>query len=707
MPRIRKRFGLIAVGLALASLAFASRVYGQSPRPFEITPDTAGPISLDWSGLTKDPKVIGIANNTLKGLKLRVDLGGFTRDGKPVDLSAHLGVDSKDVTLPAAGIVYIRIRAANATIPSDIQAGSYTGFLTISESSNLLRKQVTILSTVPPKPSPCQLQALVPSGNRLVVRVWRQLPSPIFSNLWGENFRLPLREAVAAVSPGTPRLSYLSRSQGGGGAFVRLNEKAGPLQDEQGPYVQLTLEGVNHAGQYDGTISLSPRPAGASAEASTASLNPAVEQNITVSVTDIIVWPILVIVLGILITQVTKYYFGVKRQIWSWRQSEAEVGVSYKQAKQEFSATAGKHNLFTVYSIEKNLTERRKEILDRIQSIDKLSSFSLQDDAPAHNGRSVTDELAGLSAKVLIWAQFPINVIRLRDEMVRAYPVEIADAKEPRAAGPRQLPKIISQCGDAMLGGSIDVDAIECRGAELKAWAAVLTVWGHLYRDFIFCYRQILRMKACDDAAPAEKKLSQEDRDHLGSANQELEGTLARLWEVEAGDDKGIEEIEASLTSIQASLRSLDARLKELGLASDKMSLDSVAEFPIVDFLEAPPTDVVIAHQVTAYQPLSLIARIRDLNNDRTKWRGLRAENDESRARYYRAQTLKWDRLTVGVAALITIITALQVNYFGAAFGSLKDYATLFVWAVGSQSVIEAFSGLLGRVFSSFKVGVH
>lgn len=697
-PKLRKGLSLIKVAVALVSLAVTSNAYAQSSRPFEIALDTSGPITLDWNSLRKVPKVVGINNTTLKEVKLRVDLGGFIRrDGQPVDLSAHLSVEPNEVTLPAAGIGYVRITAANASLPPDIQTGNHTGFLTISESSGLFRKQITIASSDSPK-------MLTPSAGRVVVRVWRWSPLPVFSGLWGESFSLPLKQKAAVVPPGTPGLFYLSRNQGGS-AFARLTEEQKAIQDEKEPSVQLTIGGVKHAGQYDGTINLTPRLAGVFAEPSVASQTASSDlpPTITVYVTDIIVWPILVIVIGILITQVTKYYFGVKRQIWTWRQGEAELGVSLKQAKQEFSATATKHDLFTVYSIEKNLAERRKVLLDRIRSIDKLSSFSLQDDVAARHVRSVTDELAWLSAKIRAWSQFPMSVIRLRDEMTRAYPLEIAvAARETRAEGLMQLPKIISQCGDAILGGPFDLDAIESRGAELKTWAAVLPVWGRLYRDSISCRRELGRIKACDASAPEGKKLGEKDRQFLDSSSKRLEETLARLWAMETGDHEVIGEIKTSLTSIQESLSSLDAG-RELGLASREMSSHSVSAFPIGASLEAPLTDGDTANQVAAYQPLSLIARIRNLKAERTEWRGLRAENDESRAQYYRAQTLKWDRLTVAVAAIITVITGLQANYFGAAFGSLKDYATLFVWAVGSQVAIEAFSNVLGRVFSSLR----
>jgi hypothetical protein len=50
------------------------------------------------------------------------------------------------------------------------------------------------------------------------------------------------------------------------------------------------------------------------------------------------------------------------------------------------------------------------------------------------------------------------------------------------------------------------------------------------------------------------------------------------------------------------------------------------------------------------------------------------------------------------------VVTGLQSYYFGIPFGTLKDYAGLFVWAVGTQAAIEALSAMLGRLIPSLKI---
>ena len=55
------------------------------------------------------------------------------------------------------------------------------------------------------------------------------------------------------------------------------------------------------------------------------------------------------------------------------------------------------------------------------------------------------------------------------------------------------------------------------------------------------------------------------------------------------------------------------------------------------------------------------------------------------------------------MAAVVTVWGALVTSYFDKPFGSFRDYATLFIWGVGTTAALEAVNSLLGSVVSPLR----
>jgi hypothetical protein len=691
-PAGRWKFNVGAALSALILVLWASPgVPAQTVKQVEFTPDDASLYSLDWDTLKESPKVFTLVNLTADRLHLRVELSDFVgpdQKGAPANISRYLKIDPPEFDLSPQATIRFKITAPGGVPPALPQSGNYTGFLTIVGAKDLLvtpRKQFKIgFPKIRAVPSP--------AVSRVYVRVWRLWPGPISSALiGGDTFQVPLKQRAASIPQETPRVFHLSRSSGGE-AVARWIDDTGEGQNDSS--ITIRMEGVTHAGQYDGTLNFGPRAGSADGGVMLGGSTGYVptygsdSPQIIVLATDIVIWPVGVLAAAIIISQLTKYYLNVKRQVWDWRKQEAEVGVLYRQESREFSRSVAEHRLYTAYSIEADLLSHRRAILERIRTVEINSWLTLQEGQAAGGDRPLSEELKWLVTRVRAWDQFPAVLRKLRDELVRAYPDDWAGAvlSIPGTAAGEQ-PDVVTECNDAVVGGAIGVGEIDAVAARLTGQAAFLQVWGGAFRRTVYCRNLSGEIRTLDDQKPVGERLGEAEREKLAGAEKKLERVFSDLWLMKTDGSGSLQEANKSLGEVEVLLRQLDG--KAAGTAVPPGGVESA----------------VVAPPQAASAPLSaaLVERLSARTREIDDWRLSRSANDVLRAGHYREAIRRWDLVTTAVGALVALIGGLQIYYFGANFGTLKDYANLFVWGLGAQAVFEVLTAGLGRLITSLR----
>lgn len=75
--------------------------------------------------------------------------------------------------------------------------------------------------------------------------------------------------------------------------------------------------------------------------------------------------------------------------------------------------------------------------------------------------------------------------------------------------------------------------------------------------------------------------------------------------------------------------------------------------------------------------------------------------NDTRRAEFLQRAIVRSDTASVLLASLIAVLTGLNTNYWSKPFGSLQDYAVLFLWAVGTKIGVDIIAAVTDRFISA------
>ncbi len=92
--------------------------------------------------------------------------------------------------------------------------------------------------------------------------------------------------------------------------------------------LRLRLPAVAYAGKYEGAIDLNPADDKAGAV------------KLTVTVTDLVIWPMLVLAVGIALALALQRYLGVQRTVWRLREDAAALREALDKARWHFAGKA-------------------------------------------------------------------------------------------------------------------------------------------------------------------------------------------------------------------------------------------------------------------------------------------------------------------------------------------------------------------------------
>jgi hypothetical protein len=71
--------------------------------------------------------------------------------------------------------------------------------------------------------------------------------------------------------------------------------------------------------------------------------------------------------------------------------------------------------------------------------------------------------------------------------------------------------------------------------------------------------------------------------------------------------------------------------------------------------------------------------------------------SDIRRAEMFTRSIHLGDTASLVVAFVIAILTGLSSNYLGKPFGTIQDYAALFLWAAGTKVALDILSSVLDK----------
>jgi hypothetical protein len=217
------------------------------------------------------------------------------------------------------------------------------------------------------------------------ITLWREI-----WRLWrSESVPLPVRNLEADAKSGV-RIVGAVRSDGGGWAQVKWHPA------EQGQNAGLTIDAPPGAGTYTGDVTI---------------FDPSKALTLTVYTKDIAVWPILVILTGILLAYRAKRYTSVLRVTLGLRIKEAELGQMFRHA-QDLYDDAAHGKTFATYDIAADLGTQRHIVLNNLAKVERSPGTTLDDQNAPY--KLAVDTLTATQNALALWPTFAKSLTDLQ-----------------------------------------------------------------------------------------------------------------------------------------------------------------------------------------------------------------------------------------------------------------------------------------------------
>lgn len=487
-----------------------------------------------------------------------------------------------------------------------------------------------------------------PLVKKLTIFTYRMFP------IWGgwscDDCRVPLREAIGVnqtlLRKDVP-LGGLRREQGGSASVWWSGQISTP--QGEAPKLELDIRDLKHAGKYEGSIQVNPTDN-----------TDAGKVELTVNASDIVVWPIIVLALSILLTLLAKRYVGVNRIIWRLREQEAALGVAFQESQRRFNAAA-QEETYAAYSIAASLAKQRQEVIQKIDALQDSSSLNIE----ANNADyiALVDYLKRLQAQVNAWGGFSGELQSLRNLLDSR-----KDVGTPPPGIEDSTPALLSDYQELLQGQTLTLDEFEARRKKIAAALVAVPVWFEL-RDRFTVDRKLIQ------EINSSQSLTGTQKDSFQQAQGEIAAAWDRLWRTTGIEDlESLKALEGPLESAHRTLIQLYEQLKVAG------PVDS-STFGLQDWLGVEPSG-----DSESYRALKNMLRA--------------PANDAVRQEFYAAARQRWDLALAVIAFVTAVVTGLHASYLGQPFGTLKDYAGLFIWGVGTKIVVDSMSAALQWIFS-------
>jgi hypothetical protein len=560
--------------------------------------------SYTWQEILDGSALVEIENATAKDHKLDISLSEFGfLSAKGDELSNEAvglpKIDEKEVALAPGRVRRYRLKSVKpATV---IWPGTYTALVAVrADTKTLTAWRISI--TVPGiQPIPTDVEA----------SATRSCP---FTSKWNVDFSLPLAAAIQSdqtgLKSGLP-LGLLKRDSGAGYAVVFWNT---PTGGQSSAFLSLTVSGIRQAGRYKGVLSF---PNGKTT-------------TISVFASDHIVYPMLVLFLGIVTGGLVKKWINVGRALRIFQRDIATLSLTFSGRADEFrQATTGKP--YHDFDIADDFGKRTKELSGRIGPL-RLSVTPL--DKTNTDYQKALSDLQTLQTVADSWPVFASD-LRMFEQALDT--IDSRHLTPPLGNAGEQLAVLANRT--LLNGKTMTLASYSTTRSTIQSAASVATKWlsllqrkeslGDLYQD----------LWPVVPANSADRTLLQTvDPAHA----------FALLW---AANDAG------ALARVESMLDRIETTLEALRTTYQRPTIQPPAEAPAM-LLEVKPGGA----------------------------------KDEQRRQKLEFSVQLGDWLAFWIAVVAGVLTGLTTYYFGKPFGSFADYATLFLWGLGSKFVVDIAS---------------
>jgi hypothetical protein len=606
----------------------------------------AKPESLfSWHDLKAGGVVLSIWNGSEKSLQLSAEvsaLDSYTAGVGSGATSIAVTITPSSLTAEPYSINRFTLALKGTGItPRD--HGSYAGVL--------------IIKSLDPKFAPfvqrLRINALAPQPavSKLTFVAWRIVP---FLPLWRSTGDLPLVEPF-----GTGQLADRNRIVGivhrssGGFATVRWTTSECTGQDVPS-LARLVVSGLPSAGQYDGDVALGGM------------IDRATPVTLTVLAKDIVLWPLLVMALGTYVAWGTKRYVGVLRIVWNLRKQEAELGTAFEENQKRF-IDAAKGASFASYSISKDIASQRGAICQKLTALEKIWTTSIDN---SDDYKAVVAALQTLQMQISQWGLLGPDLGALQDALQAAQNGIDGHAMIPATADPGNPQFIgLNECllrGKALLG--TEVATLRKQTADATSLAKLWNDANQHAKDLTGAFTSLRGSHVGPDQQGA-----------LADIQKRLVAAWQHLWTVQSIADL------AAITVVNGDLDSAQIGLAEI--SAQKQTEQRLALFPL-------PSRMLLTFPVQLLadegpSPPSISASTTDSSEV--------LASDIRRAEMFTRSIHLGDTASLVVAFVIAILTGLSSNYLGKPFGTIQDYAALFLWAAGTKVALDILSSVLDK----------
>jgi hypothetical protein len=562
--------------------------------------------------------------------------------------------------LPQSGIrpVELPINAGKA-----LEAGTYTGTLIVSEATHniVIRKAVNL--TIP-DPSAEEAALLTPGVSTLTVTVYRLWPLAFVNQglSCARHCYLPIEKITGEIT-GSKQIGYLS-SDTGGVMHVSVDE----YSEEKGARLKLDFAGdLSRVGKYSGKLDFLP----ANKEAGDVTL--------TVNVTDIILWPVLVLLAGIALAVWAQHYTGVHRKVVVLVERHANAQKKFEGLPQSIHG----------YKISASLTEKFDGLLETLRGLDKAYFDKFDEEQKYTNAVA---ELETLEAQVDAWEKFDAELTALRAALDKLKPVvDIAERPSAEALPDPDLvhPVFFTTASSLLEGKAITLDEFTKLRADVEGATKLAGEWEELERLAQWSRGRITVLRENYET------MTEKEKERLDEAHQSVNSAWFDLWLAKNEEQITASGARSEILIAKDTVWRLSHRFGAPTPEPPPPTMIRVfAYIPGMNLVEPPET-------AGEAQPVKHYAFMRiplpEISLDQ-----LPAE-PEKRAVFARQAIHRGDKSILYIAIVTALVTGLTTVYFPKNFGTLPDYLTTLIWGAGTKAALEGLSAALNAIFSQRK----
>lgn len=615
-----------------------------------------------------------IVSNTTKrldGLQVEVsDLGLKAPEESSQETSAVENAEAlkyaTSVSLSPAGSSKITLRAVDS--PPDLVPADYVGSLTVSDADTdtVARRSVQLAvenSQAKTIPEPL-VEDWTVRAYRLFPLVdalpWVQTSYNFFVDqpvrLSGQSLPLDAEpEEKSKLDPMADKRLGFAEGGPGSVAVVASTGKFVTMPDDV-VGLKLAFGGLGRPGNYEGKLDLDPD------DDETVAL--------TVEVKDIVIWPILFILGGLLVGLRAKRYIGKGRKVLVLQEREAEAGTDFDDAQKQFSEKA-KSKKWATYSIQADVDACRTKLREKLKRLAGAQLVTLNETDPDY--QSVVKDLERVETAVKAWEPFGGKLAALDSEL------DTVEKKAKSAPPPRTLPHeppatqpaFLTNASKLLTGGeAMTIDKFESKRQEVDKATTLARSWGESSD------RVEELLKLIENLEGYTNDMEEDEKRQLRKAKRTVSEAHLELWRAKDADQLQSKAAIQDLDRAESILWGLRYTLPENLVVEGERAMAAERRLAPYRF-----GDVLLLNK--AFE-----------SDDEVVTRA-EPPDDAARARLYADAREKADRRLWWLALALALVTGLASLYIGKPFGTLWDYVNAVAWGAGAVLALSALSAAL------------